>query len=237
MSDVYLNEKYIGKVDNAKGFADTLMGRARRPVIVAKEGKSLLTNEHMERLKRGELGWDDLVQEGVIEYLDASEEENCLIAIEENHLTNEHTHLEVAPITILGLTTSLVPYGNYDAASKLNGGSKNQKHALGLYVSNFLLRMDTDVSILHYPQKPIVKSFMHDISNYEAHPSGQNVVIAEMCYDGYNMEDAIVMNKGSIERGLARSTYFRPYSAEELRYSGGLIDEIGIPDKEIKGYR
>jgi len=97
--------------------------------------------------------------------------------------------------------------------------------------------MDTDVSILHYPQKPIVKSFMHDISNYEAHPSGQNVVIAEMCYDGYNMEDAIVVNKSSVERGFARSTYFRPYNAEELRYSGGLIDEIGIPDKEIKGYR
>ncbi len=266
MSDVYLNEKYVGKVNDAKVFADNLIkerregkvpnilnihhdtefdciyidtsiGRARRPVIVVKDGKSLLIQEHMDKLKKGELGWDDLVQDGIIEYLDASEEENCLIAMGEESLTSEHTHLEIAPITILGLTTSLVPYGNYDAASKLNGGSKNQKHALGLYVSNFLLRMDTDVSILHYPQKPIVKSFMHDISNYEAHPSGQNVVIAEICYDGYNMEDAIVVNKSSVERGFARSTYFRPYNAEELRYSGGLIDEIGVPDKEIKGYR
>jgi len=266
MSDVYLNEKYVGKIDDARSFANNLIkerregkfsesvnvfhdeefdsvyidssiGRARRPVIIVKDGKSLLTNEHMEKLKKGELGWDDLIKQGIIEYLDASEEENCLISIDEASLTNEHTHVEVAPITILGLTTSLVPYGNYDAASKLNGGSKNQKHALGMYVSNFLLRMDTDVSLLHSPQRPIVKSFMHDISNYEAHPSGQNVVIAEISYDGYNMEDAIVVNKSSIERGFARSTYFRPYNAEELRYSGGLIDEIGIPDKEIKGYK
>ena len=266
MSDVYLNEKFVGKVKNAKEFARNLIeerrsgkipdtlnvyhdedfdaiyvdntnGRARRPVIVVKNGKSLLTNEHVEKIKSEELNWSDLVKQGVIEYLDAAEEENAYIALDEKDLTIEHTHIEIAPIAILGLTTSLVPYANFDAASKLNGGSKNQKHALGLYVSNFLLRMDTDVSLLHYPQRPLVKSFMHDISNYDTHPSGQNIVIAEMCYDGYNMEDAIVMNKGSIERGLARSSYFRPYSAEELRYSGGLVDEIGMPDKEIKGYR
>lgn len=266
MSDVYLNEKYIGKIENPSEFVknlveerrigkipdslnvyfneefntvciETSLGRARRPVIVVKDGKSLFTKEHVANLKKNETNWDKLIKEGIIEYLDASEEENCLIALDEESLTKDHTHMEIAPITILGLTTSLVPYANYDAASKLNGGSKNQKHALGLYVSNFLLRMDTDVSILHYPQRPIVNSFMHDISNYDAHPSGQNVVIAEMCYDGYNMEDAIVLNKSSIERGLARSTYFRPYNAEELRYSGGLIDEISVPDKEIKGYR
>ncbi|MBU2639271.1 MAG: DNA-directed RNA polymerase subunit B [Nanoarchaeota archaeon] len=266
MVDVYFNEKYVGKVTDGKTFLasvindrregkipdvlniykdeefdaiyiDTSNGRARRPLIVVKDSKSCLTKEIIDRLKRDEITWDDLIKEGVIEYLDAAEEENCLVALKEEDLTNEHTHLEIAPVTILGLTTSLVPYANFDAASKLNGGSKNQKHALGMYVSNFLLRMDTDVSILHYPQKPLVKSFMHDISAYDKHPSGQNVIVAEMCYDGYNMEDAIVINKSSIERGLARSTYFRPYNAEELRYSGGLIDEIGIPDKEIKGYK
>jgi DNA-directed RNA polymerase beta subunit len=78
---------------------------------------------------------------------------------------------------------------------------------------------------------------MHDISNDDKHPSGQNVVIAVMSYEGYNMEDSIIINKASIERGLARSTYFRPSIAEELRYSGGLVDEISIPDKEVKGYK
>src|SRR3990167_3270883 len=58
-----------------------------------------------------------------------------------------------------------------------------------------------------------------------------------MSYKGYNMEDAIILNKGSIDRGFGRSTYFRPSVAEELRYAGGLIDEISIPDKDVKGYK
>ncbi len=83
-----------------------------------------------------------------------------------------------------------------------------------------MIRIDTDVSILHYPQKPIVKSFMSDVVKSEKHPAGQNVVIALMSFSGYNMQDSIVLNKGSIQKGLSRSTYFRPYEAEELRYSG-----------------
>jgi len=63
------------------------------------------------------------------------------------------------------------------------------------------------------------------------------MVVAIMCYDGYNMEDGVILNKTSVQRGLARSTYFHPISAEELRYSGGLIDEISVPDKDVKGYR
>ena len=123
------------------------------------------------------------------------------------------------------------------SSSRLIRGNKIQKQSLGLYASNFLVRMDTDVSVLHYPQRPVVKSFMHDVTDYEKHPAGQNITIALMSYEGYNMEDAIIINKGSIQRGLARSTYFRPYVAEELRYSGGQVDEITIPDKEVKGYK
>ena len=96
--------------------------------------------------------------------------------------------------------------------------------------------MDMDISLLHTPQIPLAQSLMHEVSDYNKHPSGQNIVLAVMSYEGYNMEDAIVINKGSIERGLGRSTYFRPVSAEELRYSGGLIDEVCIPDKDVKGY-
>ena len=155
-----------------------------------------------------------MFNQGVIEYLDAAEEENAYVALNETELTKEHTHVEISPSIIMGLTTSLVPYANFGQSSRLNRGSKSQKQALGLYSTNYLIRMDTDVNILHYPQNPLVKSFMHDVSKQNIHPAGQNIVIAFMSYEGYNMQDALVFNRGSIERCLARSTYFRPYKAE-----------------------
>lgn len=266
MTDIYLNEKYMGNVKVAKDFVkfvkterrtgnipselniyydedfdeiylDVTKGRARRPLIVVEGGKSRLTLKHIEMLVSGEIKWDKLIKEGIIEYIDSAEEENCYTAIDEKELTKQHTHLEIAPITILGLCTSLIPFSNFGGSSRLIRGSKIQKQSLGLYAANFLLRIDTDANILHYPQIPITKSFMHDIFNYESYPCGQNVVIAVMSYEGYNMEDAVILNKASVERGFARSTYFKPFVCSEMRYQGGLVDEICIPDKDVKGYK
>ncbi len=266
MVDVYLNDKYMGRVADGEEFVrevrsrrregkisnslnivndktfdeiyvDVSRGRTRRPVIIVKNGKSKLTEEIKRKLENNEIVWNDLIEMGVLEYLDALEEENAFISLYETELTNEHTHLEISPAVILGITTSLVPYSNFGQSSRLNRGSKTQKQSLGLYATNFLQRMDTDVSVLQYPQRPIVETYMNEISKYNQHPAGQNVVIALMSYEGYNMQDALIINKGSVERGFARSFYYRPYLAEELRYSGGLVDEISIPDKEVKGYK
>jgi len=266
MADVYLDEIFVGFVEDHNKFItevkqlrreskiskvlnlhydeganeiiiETTRGRVRRPLIIVENGKHKLNNEHVENLDSGKISWKDLIDEGVIEYIDACEEEDCFVAIQEEDLTTKHTHLEISPITILGVCTSLVPYSNFGSSSRLIRGSKIQKQSMGLYATNFLNRLDTDANLLHYPQKPIVKTFMHDVFNYDKNPSGQNFVIAVMSYDGYNMEDALIVNKGSIDRGLARSTFFKPYNLEELRYSGGLRDEVGIPDKEVKGYK
>jgi len=266
MTDVYLDERFIGSVDNPKEFINLVKqerrknkltsamnifyndanneiyieiskGRARRPLIVVENGQSRLTNTHLDSLRAGKIKWSDLIKEGIIEYVDAGEEENCLIALNEEDITPEHTHLEISPIVILGFVTSLVPYANFGQSSRLNRGSKTQKQGLGLYAANYLLRMDTDVSVLQYPQSPIVRSFMHNVGKCDKHPAGQNVTMAIMSYEGYNMSDSIILNEGSIQRGLARSFYFRPYAVEELRYQAGLADEICIPDKEVKGYK
>ncbi len=266
MVDIYLDEKFVGTVDNPKEFVNavklerrngkipsclnieyddsynevyihTTTGRARRPLIIVDNGVPRLTEEHMKKIENSELKWKDLVDQSIIEYLDANEEENALVALNEKQVTKEHTHMEISPVAILGIVTSLVPYANFGQSSRLNRGSKTQKQSLGMFSTNFHLRMNTDVSILHYPQKPIVKSFMHDVIKFDKHPSGQNVTIALMSFGGYNMQDSIILNKGSVQRGLARSTYFRPYVADEIRYQGGLVDEIGVPDKEVKGYK
>ena len=121
----------------------------------------------------------------------------------EEELTSEHTHIEIDPISLFGAVTSLVPYGNHNQSSRLNRGSKTQKQALGLYAANYLCRLDTDVSILQYPQKPIVRSFVYDA--LDIYPAGQNLIVAIMTYEGYNMEDALVLNKGSLDRGVGRS--------------------------------
>ena len=213
----------------------TESGRVLRPLIVVENGASKLKNEHMVQLEQDQLTLDDLMNQGIMEYLDAAEEENALVGLYEEDLTPEHTHLEIDPISLFGVVTSLVPYGNHDQSSRLNRGSKTQKQALGLYAANYLSRIDTDVSILQYPQKPIVKSFIYD--TLRTYPAGQNLIVAIMSYDGYNMEDALVFNKGSLDRGVGRSFYFRPYSAVEMNYAGGLKDEIAIPEKDASGYK
>lgn len=239
MSEIYLNNKFIGTIENPlelvaqtreerrKGnltsnlnifydeksdevIVEAGKGRARRPLIVVKDGHPLLTDEHVNKLNESKLSWSDLVKDGVIEYLDALEEGNAFVAFSKDELTPEHTHLEITPLAMLGLCTSLVPYGNFNQSTRLNAGSKNQKQALGLYAANFPLRMDMDVNLLYEMQIPLVKTVMHDISKYSEHPAGQNIIVAIMSYKGYNMEDAIILNQGSIERGLGRSAYFRP---------------------------
>ncbi|MBU2560823.1 MAG: DNA-directed RNA polymerase subunit B [Nanoarchaeota archaeon] len=266
MAELFLNNKFKGEVDDPKRFVSSVIeerrkgniplnvnvcydeesdtvyvdgtkGRVVRPLIVVKNGKPALTDKHIQQLQKGEVVWDDLLKQGVIEYLDAAEEENTLIAFFEDELTPEHTHLELHPIALVGLTTALVPYGNYCHSTKLAIGGKNQKQAIGFYAANFSVRMDMDVNLLQTPQVPVVATIMHEISSYKEHPSGQNIVVAVMGYMGYNIEDAVVINQGSIDRGFARSTYFRPAVAEELRYAGGLTDDICIPDKDIKGYK
>ncbi|MBD3253344.1 DNA-directed RNA polymerase subunit B'' [Candidatus Pacearchaeota archaeon] len=263
-SDIFFNGRFIGHIENHEGFIRNLkdkrrkgelpmelsirynkplnnillsteVGRVLRPIIVVENGKSKLNEEHLELLKEGSLKWDDLLKNGVIEYLDAAEEENALVSISKYDNSPETTHSEIDKIDLLGVVTSLVPYANYDQSSRLNRGSKTQKQGLGLYAANFLCRVDTDVNILHYPQRPIVRSFIYDTLN--VHPAGQNVVVAIMTHEGYNIEDALILNKGSIERGFARSTYYRPYTSIELNYAGGLKDEICVPEKDISGYR
>jgi DNA-directed RNA polymerase subunit B len=216
-------------------FICTEVGRVLRPLIIVENGESKLKPEDIEKLKREELTWNDLVDQGVIEYLDAGEEENILVALSEEEITPTHTHLEIAGVASLGIITSLVPFCNHDHPPRLLKGSKTLKQALGLYAGNFPIRLDTDVSILHYPQKPIVRSFVYDTLNF--YPAGQDLIVAIMPYEGYNMEDAIVLNKASVERGVGRSTYFRPYKSVELNYAGGLRDDITVPDKDVSGYR
>ncbi|MGD9275553.1 MAG: DNA-directed RNA polymerase subunit B [Candidatus Pacearchaeota archaeon] len=263
-TDIFFNGQFIGSVDEAKEFVkkikekrrdsnlpiqlsvrldenfniiniSTEPGRVLRPLVIIEDGNPKLKSEHLIQIEQNEISWEDLLKKGIIEYLDASEEENALVALYREEITPSHTHLEIDDIDLFGVVTSLVPYGNHDQSSRLNRGSKTQKQSLGLYAANYLCKLDTDVSILQYPQKPIVRSFVYN--TLDTYPAGQNLIVAIMTHEGYNMEDALVFNKGSVDRGIGRSFYFRPYNAVEMNYAGGLKDEIAVPEKDTSGYK
>jgi len=257
MSEVYIDDIFVGYVDNPKEFVEkfkearrngqlpyfiniyyddradvvkiyTHKGRILRPLIVVKDGKPLLTQEHIEKLKRGELKWSDLEKMGIIEWVDPAEEENCYVALYPEDVTPEHTHLEISPLVIFGILTSIVPFSNHNQSARLNRGVRTQKQSHAVYALNFWTRFDSDISVAYYPQEPIVRTFSHEIFKKED-VIGQNVIVAVVTQEGYSMEDAIILNKGSIDRGLFRSVYFRPYETQELKYPGGLQDEIRVP--------
>ncbi len=232
--DQEINVSYAEDKDELRVLTDG--NRVRHPVAIVEDGEPLLTEEHVEQLNNRELTLQDLVDEGIIEFLDAEEEENAYVAMNRDEVTDEHTHMELDPTTTHGLSASTVVYAQHNRGDRVNYGAKMVGQGLGLSNKNFHNRYDTNANVLTYPQTPIVTTRTFDKMLGE-HPVGQNMVIAISSFEGYNIEDAVIFNKSSIERGMMRSHHFRTYTTESRRYWGGQKDSIKVPDKDTRGYK
>jgi DNA-directed RNA polymerase subunit B len=234
-----VNVAYFSKVHGVKEevYVNCDEGRVRRPLIVVEAGAPKLQPEHIEKLRSEEWAWEDFVRRGIVEYVDAEEEENVLVTLYPEGVASKHTHMEIAPYTMLGICASIIPYAEHNQSPRNSYEAAMVKQALGVYATNFLYRVDSRSHLLHYPQTPLVKTKPMDIVGHDLRPSGQNCVVAVISFEGYNMEDALIFNKASIERGLSRSTFYRIYAAECRQYLGGLRDQFAAPEPGIRGYR
>ncbi len=228
---------YLEQGEAKEVYINTDEGRMMRPVIVVENGEPKLTKDMVKRVESGELSFWDLVKMGVVEFLDPDEEENAYIAETPDELTPEHTHLELWPPGIFSVVTSIIPYLEHNQSPRNTYQAAMAKQALGLYASNYQLRMDSHSYLLHYPQKPIVQTRAMDLIGYNDRPSGQNFVVAIMTFMGYNMEDALIMNRTSVDFGLGRAHFFRVYTAQENEYPGGLSDRITVPSPKLYDHK
>ncbi|MGV8176935.1 MAG: DNA-directed RNA polymerase subunit B [Candidatus Bilamarchaeaceae archaeon] len=230
-ANIYYNEK------NGELHVDTDKGRVRKPYIVIENGKPRLTPQIMEKVKSGQLSWSHLIKMGVIEFLDAREEENAYVALKAEEITPEHTHLEIDASTIFGITTAVLPYPEHNSSPRITMACSMAKQSLGVYASNFNMRYDTRAYVMYYPQQPMVQTDAYKAINFKKKAAGQNVVVALTSYRGYNMADGIVVNKSAIDRGFGRVAMLKTYETEERSYPGGQKDKIELPTPEIAGYR
>jgi len=213
-------------------------GRVLRPLIIIKDGKSTFSPDLLDKITKKLVSWTDLIRMGVLELVDANEEENCYITFEEKH-AKKHTHLEIFPSAILGAGASIIPYPEHNQSPRNTYESAMAKQSLGF--STPMMNTSTYVrqhSML-YPQTPIVTTKAMGLLGLEKRPAGQNCVVAVLPFDGYNIEDAIVLSKSSVDRGLGRTFFYRIYEAESKQYPGGMRDNFEIPnaDDNLRGYK
>ncbi|KAM4113443.1 hypothetical protein ACJW30_05G221000 [Castanea mollissima] len=225
---VYVNEKQCCVYVASDG------GRVCRPLVIADKGISRIKEHHMKELLAGVRTFDSFLQDGLIEYLDVNEENNALIALYEGEATPETTHIEIEPFTILGVCAGLIPFPHHNQSPRNTYQCAMGKQAMGNIAYNQLSRMDTLLYLLVYPQRPLLTTKTIELVGYDKLGAGQNATVAVMSYSGYDIEDAIVMNKSSLDRGFGRCIVMKRYSAVLQKYENDTQDRILRPDR--KGY-
>ena len=220
-------------------------GRLCRPLFyIDAEGPSFKNKSFIDKFNKDDITWNDMTcgfnkklnqldkysiyeekisdkvlieNRGIIDYVDAFEGEGMKLmksttSLED--LTNE-THIEIHPSLTLGFMANQIIFPENNPYPRNAFSCGQAKQGVSLYSTNFQNRIDKSSLILNYGQTPLTKSrYLKHFTN-EEHPYGENAIVAIMCYSGYNVEDAVIINEGSLKRGLFSTTYYNAYEDRE----------------------
>ena len=202
-------------------------GRLTRPVLKVKNNRALIDRGVIDRLISKELSWNDLLtncklDESVIEYIDPEEQNLAMIAMkckhgylqDVKHIFN-YTHCEIHPSTIFGVLASCIPFPEHNQAPRNTYQCAMGKQAMGVYATNYDKRMDKTAYVLNYPSRPLVDTRLMNMIYLNRIPSGTQIHVAIMTHTGYNQEDSVLVNKGSLDRGLFLATIYHTEKDED----------------------
>lgn len=216
-------------------------GRVLRPLFIADEGA----------LVARQPGWNDLLKgsddaPAAIELVDPYEMECCLVAQSPASVGSMHTHAEINGNAIFSSVALLAPFADHNPSPRNVFSCKQATACASLYATNFALRDDTGVDLLHHGQRPLVSTRVARAFGVDEMPYGENAVIAIMCFSGYNQEDSVIFNAAAVQRGLFSTTHYvtltcdedgkerfaHPLAAGSVRAKGARYDTIdgnGLP--------
>jgi DNA-directed RNA polymerase II subunit RPB2 len=202
-------------------------GRLTRPVLRVKNNKAIIDKSVIEQISSKEISWNDLLtncklDDSVIEYIDPDEQNFAMIAMKckDTYLQDidqkfQYTHCEIHPSTIFGVLASCIPYPEHNQAPRNTYQCAMGKQAIGVYATNYDQRMDKTAYVLNYPSRPLVDTRLMNFIQLNRIPSGTQIHVAIMTHTGYNQEDSVLVNKGSIDRGLFLATIYHTEKDED----------------------
>jgi DNA-directed RNA polymerase II subunit RPB2 len=202
-------------------------GRLLRPLFKVKNNHLAITHKIIESIQQKTLSWEDLlinlkIDESVIEYIDPEEQLYSMIATKPKYMdrTYSYTHCEIHPSTIFGVLASCIPFPEHNQSPRNTYQCAMGKQAIGIYVSNFNKRFDKTAYVLNYTMRPLVETRIMNMLQLNKLPSGNQVIVAIMTHSGFNQEDSILFNEGSIKRGLFHATIYHTEKDEDKKVNG-----------------
>ena len=182
--------------------------------------------------------YDDLYQnndktvlynkKGVIDMIDVNEEETAFISFDHENENKHYTHVEIHPSLMLGIMGNQIIFPENNPLPRNLFSCGQSKQGVSLYSTNYQLRIDKMGVVLNYGQIPLLKSRYTKIINNEENPYGENVLVAIGVFSGYNVEDSILFNKASVDRGMFRTTYYTSYQSRE--------ESKTVPESNVNSY-
>ena len=167
----------------------------------------------------------------IIDYIDTNETEGSIIALNKGTFEKKQkdfTHMEIHESLIFGTMCNLINFPENNPATRNSFSCGQSKQACSMYHTNFQNRMDKTAVLLNSGQNPLVKTRYLEHINNESNPYGENTIVAIMCYTGYNVEDAILINEGALKRGLFRTTYYSTYETHEEKNKNGDVSSYKV---------
>ena len=226
-------------------------GRITRPLLRVKNNNILLTHQIINDLKNNVITWDDLftdckIGDAILEYIDPEEQNHSMIATKPRELLGNsntdnmymYTHCEIHPSTMFGVIASCIPFPEHNQSPRNSYQCAQQKQAMGVYATNYNERMDKTAYVQTYPTRPLVDTRIMSLIKLDKIPSGCNINVAIMTHTGYNQEDSVLINKGSIDRGLFQTTIYHTEKDEDKQKINGDEEIRCKPDKtKTKGMK
>jgi DNA-directed RNA polymerase II subunit RPB2 len=218
---------YNFKKEEIKLYSDS--GRCMRPLLVVKDGKLSITSEDIKK------GWNHCIKKKLIVYIDSNEENwSYITTLKLLPSRKDANYCEIDPYLIMGDIAATIPLPDYNQAPRNAYQTNMGKQAMGIFATNYNQRFDTSVNVLCYPQKQLMPTEYSEISGHSNMASGFNAIVAIMPYLGYGQEDAIILNRASVDRGMGHSVIFKTLTTSEEKAGSIKIQTIQIPPLEVR---